>query len=232
MGFLRVAIRYVLNIHKFKSANMEEERKSENVKKKEGNLLCFLFLSSIRKQLWKKWCNKWEWWLVLFPSQKRSVTAKQPRASWDCPQRRNCHKKERATCPICNLPTPNLPRTKQLRTQRQQKSLDNSDLKLTIFFFLANWRKMCPKKTILVHAWCPFVLDYSRGRDSRGLVRQIISTVWLGRWDTPAAKTFSVWPAEQQSVVCVYMENSPFQWATFILWLHFKVKSRLIRNLI
>lgn len=137
MGFLRVAIRYVLNIHKFKSANMEEERKSENVKKKEGNLLCFLFLSSIRKQLWKKWCNKWEWWLVLFPSQKRSVTAKQPRASWDCPQRRNCHKKERATCPICNLPTPNLPRTKQLRTQRQQKSLDNSDLKLTIIFFFS-----------------------------------------------------------------------------------------------
>lgn len=41
MGFLRVAIRYVLNIHKFKSANMEEERKSENVKKK--RVICCVF---------------------------------------------------------------------------------------------------------------------------------------------------------------------------------------------
>lgn len=103
-------------------------------KQKESNLLCFLFLSSLRKHLWKKWCNNWEWWLGLFPSQKRSVTAVQPCASSDCPQRRNWNNKERATPRICNLPTPNLPRTKRLRTQRQQKSLHNSDFKETIFF--------------------------------------------------------------------------------------------------
>lgn len=91
--------------------------------------MCFLSLSSIRKQLWKRWCNRWEWWLALFPSRKQSVMAKQPCASWDLPRQRNCHKKERATRRICSLLTPNPARTKLWTIQRQQKSPRKSDFR-------------------------------------------------------------------------------------------------------